>query len=325
MQGHRPTGAAMQASASQMMYQNRLPGQSAPAPAQLHHQTGSNPSQMPTHMSTSQMPSQIAAADALKVNSHPSTGATSAPLQVPVADQLASSQSSGMTHSEQVFPGSRGPPSSTTYATSNGLAVRPYGTGVSSQHGHPYAAGGNQGMSAYTAEGMSSYSRTNQRAGTAGMPEGAAPIQSGGIARAGAGMPYSSGQALQRQYSGVDDDRPSVVASQPGSPGLNASANQTSTADASPVANSQPATQQIASAATADEIPVKSQSNEGAKQAVLDKSMDAQSNGNQQAETSAGLLDNDAHELDVLADAPQLIEPPMLVGQDSFSNGLFAD
>jgi len=33
----------------------------------------------------------------------------------------------------------------------------------------------------------------------------------------------------------------------------------------------------------------------------------------------------DTSDLDVLADAPQLIEPPMVGGQENFSDGLFAD
>jgi hypothetical protein len=296
MQGQRPSpaGMAMHGQGAQLD-QNRLAMRPGLAPAHLQHPAGS-----------SHLP-QVPAAP-LKTG----VPAPSASLQVPVTGQLTSAHSSGsgnaMSHLGQTFVGSG--QAANPYGSRNGMPAGPYGNG-SSQSANPYAvAGTSQGMGSYGGAGTNSHSGASPRSGGVTVPNGVLPVQSG--AEVG---PQTSLHQPQKQPSAAVDEQQTqtAVAPQPGPP---ASAEGIAL---DPAAAAAASPQDPSQQAAANEMPGKF-----ALGTAADPARDVkQPDGDQLA--SSNQENGGDSDLDVLADAPQLIEPPMVGGQENFSDGLFAD
>ena len=286
-----PAGMAMHGQGSHLD-QTRLAMRPGVAPAHLQHPAGSSP-----------LP-QVSAAPSLK------TGLPTplASLQVPVTSQLISAHSSGsgnaMNHLGQNFVGDG--QATNPYGSRNGMPAGPYGNG-SSQPANPYAVGTSQGMGSYGSAGTNFYSGVSPRSGGVSVPNGVLPVHSG----AGVG-PQTSLHQPQKQPSAAADElqTQTAVAPQPG-PAASAEVVALNPAAASPQDPSQQA--------AANEMPGKP-----ALGATAGSTQDVkQPDGVQLA--SSNEANADTSDLDVLADAPQLIEPPMVGGQENFSDGLFAD
>ncbi len=323
MQGERPPQSGMSMQASQS-YQNRLAVRPGLAPAHLQHQASGNPYQLPAP---------------LKANAN---GAVpSAGLQVPVSSQLANSHSidhgsgSGMSHPGQAFASSSGQ-TVNPYGSRNGMPAGLYGSQQQSQ-GNPYSAAGSipgMGPSATggAVQGGSAFTGASPGAGASAMPNGLPPVQSGAVARGGF---QSCAPQVQGQQPAGRDEQPvaSAPATQPGLPTLPASSD-TAAVKAAPVmlgaagavaVAAQGTKQEAIGQTQASELSVKPPSVAAAGPLGLDTVSGAESNGNQHAELDFSVQGNDEGALDVLADAPQLIEPPIIAGQERFAQGLFAD
>ncbi len=293
MQGQRPspTGMAMHGQGAQLD-QNRLAMRPGLAPAYLQHPAGS-----------SALP-QVSAAPSLKTG----LPTPSASLQVPVTSQLTSAHSSGnaMSHLGTTFVGSG--QATNPYGSWNSMPAGPYNNG-GSQSANPYAVGGtSQGMGSYGGAGTNPYSGVSPRSGGVSVPNGVLPVQSG----AGVG-PQTSLHQTQKQASAAVNEQQTQTAVAP-QPGAAASAEGVTLNPAAAASPQDPSQQ-----AAANEMPGKS-----ALGSAADSTQDVkQPDGVQLA--SSNQENADTSDLDVLADAPQLIEPSMVGGQDSFSDGLFAD
>ena len=293
MQGQRPSpaGMAMHGQGPQLD-QNRLAMRAGFAPADMQHPAGS-----------SSLP-QVAAAPPLKAG----LPAPAASLQVPVTGQMTSAHSSGsgnaVSHLRQTFVGSG--QATNPYGSRNGMPAGPHNDG-DSQSANPYAVGGtSQGMGSYGGAGTNPFCSVSPRSGGVSVPNGV-PVQSG----AGVG-PQTSLHQTQKQASAAVDEQQTQAAVAP-QPGAAASAEGITLNPAA--ASPQDPSQQAAGT----EMPGKS-----AVSATADSTRDAkQPDGVQLA--SSNQENADTSDLDVLADAPQLIEPLMVGGQENFSDGLFAD
>ena len=293
MQGQRPSpaGMAMHGQGAQLD-QNRLAMRPGLAPAHLQHPAGS-----------SHLP-QVPAAP-LKTG----VPAPSASLQVPVTGQLTSAHSSGnaMSHLGTTFVGSG--QATNPYGSWNSMPAGPYNNG-GSQSANPYAVGGtSQGMGSYGGAGTNPYSGVSPRSGGVSVPNGVLPVQSG----AGVG-PQTSLHQTQKQASAAVNEQQTQTAVAP-QPGAAASAEGVTLNPAAAAASFQDPSQQAA----ANEMPGKS-----VLGTTADSMRDVKQPDGVQLESS-NQENADTSDLDVLADAPQLIEPPMVGGQENFSDGLFAD
>jgi len=294
MQGQRPSPAGM-AMHGQVAHldQSRLAMRPALAPAHLQHPAGSSP-----------LP-QVSAAPPLKTG----LPTPSASVQVPVTNQLTSAHSSGsgnaMSHSGQTFVGSA--QATNPYGSRNGMPAGPYNNG-GSQSANPYAVGStSQGMGSYGSTGTNPYGGASPRSGVVSVPNGV--VQSG----VGVG-PQTSLHQPQKQPSAAADEQQTQTAVAP-QPGPATSAEVAALDPAAAAASSQDPSQQAA----ANEMPGKS---------VLGTRADPMQDVKQPDGVhlaSSNQENADTSDLDVLADAPQLIEPPMVGGQENFSDGLFAD
>ncbi len=297
MQAQRPSpaGIIMHGQGAHLD-QNRLAMRPGLASAHLQHPAGSSP-----------LP-QVSAAPPLKTG----VPAPSASLQVPGTSQLTSAHSSGsgsaMNHSGQTFVGSG--QATNPYGSRNGMPSGPYGNG-SSQPANPYAVGGtSQGMGSYGSTGTNPYSGVSPRSGGVSVANGVVPVQSG----AGVG-PQTSPHQPQKQPSAAADEQQTQTAVAP-QPGAAAPAEAVAL---NPAAAAAASSQDPSQQAAANEMPGKS-----VLGATADSLQDVkQPDGGQLA--SSNQENADTSDLDVLADAPQLIEPPMVGGQENFSDGLFAD
>ena len=292
MQAQRPSPAGM--AMHGQLDQNRLAMRPGLAPAHLQHPAGSSP-----------LP-RVSTAPSLKMG----VPAPSASLQVPVTSQLTSAHSSGscsaMSHLGQTFVGSG--QATNPYGSWNGMPAGPYGNG-SSQSANPYAVGSiSQGVGSYGSTGTNPYSGVSPRSGGVNVPNGVVPVQSG----AGVG-PQTSLDQPQKQPPAAADEQQTQTAVAP-QPGTAASAELAALNSAAAASSPDPSQQ-----AAANEMPGKS-----ILGATADSMQDVkQPDGVQLA--SSNQENADTGDLDVLADAPQLIEPPMVGGQENFSDGLFAD
>ncbi|KAL0055404.1 hypothetical protein WJX82_000047 [Trebouxia sp. C0006] len=229
--------------------------------------------------------------------------------QVPVTNQLTSAHSSGsgnaMSHSGQTFVGSA--QATNPYGSRNGMPAGPYNNG-GSQSANPYAVGStSQGMGSYGSTGTNPYGGASPRSGVVSVPNGV--VQSG----VGVG-PQTSLHQPQKQPSAAADEQQTQTAVAP-QPGPATSAEVAALDPAAAAASSQDPSQQAA----ANEMPGKS-----VLGARADPMQDVkQPDGVHLA--SSNQENADTSDLDVLADAPQLIEPPMVGGQENFSDALFAD
>ena len=188
------------------------------------------------------------------------------------------------------------------------MPAGPYGNG-SSQSANPYAVGSiSQGVGSYGSTGTNPYSGVSPRSGGVNVPNGVVPVQSG----AGVG-PQTSLDQPQKQPPAAADEQQTQTAVAP-QPGTAASAELAALNSAAAASSPDPSQQ-----AAANEMPGKS-----ILGATADSMQDVkQPDGVQLA--SSNQENADTGDLDVLADAPQLIEPPMVGGQENFSDGLFAD
>ena len=274
--------------------QNRLATRPGLAPAHLQHPAGSSP-----------LPQQPAAPP-LKAGDP----APSASPQVPVTGQLTSAHSSGsgnaMSHLGQTFVDSG--QATNPYGSRNGMPAGPYNNG-GSQSANPYAVTGtSQGMGSYGGAGTNSYSGLSPRSGGVSVLNGVLPVQSAaGVA------PQTSLHQIQKQATAAVDEQQTqtAVAPQPGA----AACTEGVSLNPAAAALAQDPSQQAA----ANEMP-----GNCALGSAADSTQDAKQPDGVQLESS-NQENADTSDLDVLADAPQLIEPPMVGGQENFSDGLFAD
>ncbi len=293
MQAQRPSPAGM--AMHGQLDQNRLAMRPGLAPAHLQHPAGSSP-----------LP-QVSTAPSLKTG----VPAPSTSLQVPVTGQLTSAHSSGsgsaMSHLRQTFVGSG--QATNPYGSRNGMPAGPYNNG-GSQSANPYAVGGtSQNMGSYGSTGTNPYSGVSPRSGGVSVPNGVVPVQSG----AGVGPQISIHQPLKQPSAAADEQQTqTAVAPQPG---VAAPAEAVALNPAAAAASFQDPSQQAA----ANEMPGKS-----VLGTTADSMRDVKQPDGVQLESS-NQENADTSDLDVLADAPQLIEPPMVGGQENFSDGLFAD
>ena len=298
--GGSPAGMPMTTPSAQA-HQNKLPVQPGPAPAHLQHPASSNPS-------------RISTAAPLK-GGEAGAAAPSAGLQGSATNQMTnthgtnSANGGSMSNSGQSVPGGS---SGHLYGSRNGMPFGPY-AGSSGQQVNPYTvAGSSQGMGPYGGGGATyPYTGAAPRSGPAGLPNGMPPVQSG------AGL-QTSVQQPQRQPSAASDDqhRPAAALTHT-HPGPHASAEGGITKSGDATVGPQVANQP----AGASEMPVKSALGTAGDATERTTSGQAQSNGVQ----LSGTVQENEGELDVLADGPQLIEPPMIAGPEAFSDGLFAE
>lgn len=304
MQGRGGSPAGMPTTTpSAQAFQNKLPVPPGPAPAHLQHPANSNPSRTPS--------------DAPLKGGEAGAAAPSAGLQGPVTNQMTSTHNTGsanggsMSHSGQSLPGS----SSHTihlYGNRNGMPFGPY-AGSSGQQVNPYTVAGNsQGVGSYGGGPTYPYTGAGPRSAPAGLSNGMPPVQSG------AGL-QTSVQPPQRQPSVPSDDQHRLAAAATHThPGPHASAEGIITKSGDATVGPQVANQP----AGATDMPVKSALGTADDGTERTTSGQAKDNG---VQLSGTVQENNEGELDVLADGPQLIEPPMIAGPEAFSDGLFAE
>ncbi len=295
MQAQRPApaGMAMHGQGAHLD-QNRVAMRPGLVPAHLQHPAGSSP-----------VP-QVSTAPSLKTG----VSAPSASLQVPVTNQLTSAHSSGsgnaISHSGQTFVGSG--QATNPYGSRNGMPARQYNNG-GSQSASPYAVGGtSQRMGSHGSTGTNPYSGVSPRSGGVSVPNGVVPVQSG----AGVG-PQTSLLQPQKQPSAADDEQQTQAAVAP---------------QAGPVASTEGAALNPAAAASSQDQSRQAAANDMPGKSVLGATADSMQDVKQPGGVQLAASNQesaDTSDLDVLADAPQLIEPPMVGGQEKFSDGLFAD
>ncbi|KAA6421434.1 MAG: hypothetical protein FRX49_08711 [Trebouxia sp. A1-2] len=296
MQGQRPPPAsmAMHGQGAQLD-QNRLATRPGLAPAHLQHPAGSSP-----------LPQQPAAPP-LKAGDP----APSASPQVPVTGQLTSAHSSGsgnaMSHLGQTFVDSG--QATNPYGSRNGMPAGPIQQRWQSVS-KPICCYRHQSRvcGSYGGAGTNSYSGLSPRSGGVSVLNGVLPVQSAaGVA------PQTSLHQIQKQATAAVDEQQTqtAVAPQPGA----AACTEGVSLNPAAAALAQDPSQQAA----ANEMP-----GNCALGSAADSTQDAKQPDGVQLESS-NQENADTSDLDVLADAPQLIEPPMVGGQENFSDGLFAD
>ena len=293
-------------------YQNEFSAGPGLVPGQGQHQaSSSHPPQLPTLVNA-------AATAGVSASSGLQTGAMSTgPMARPLGNSIGVTYppgafgNTGTGHNMSSY-GNDGPSMASFAPGGNqGVGVNPYG-----------GANTSQGRGSYPdAQGLKSYSGNAQKAVALGLPNGVSPVQSGAVA--GPQLQRLVHQA-QEQVSAAEDNP--VTVSQAQSPGLPASADTPAaqppeTSQATCIADRHDSHDHQATTAGTEGngVPVDTSSS------GLDRRSEAQSNGSQPADPTSVVQGDHGGDSDMLAEVPQLIEPPMLAGHESFSDGLFAD
>ena len=208
--------------------------------------------------------------------------------------------------------GARADQQPNAYSASSGLSLAS-SPGQSAQAGASPKAEGIGVMS----NGIASL-QAGQHAQTgqaAGQNTGPGPAGEAGLNSTHAQMPQAQGSNAGQQFA-LSDSPPSSVQA-----GMAAGFDKAQ----SPGFRDERAGQQADAQAPASHESFKAEKSGAELQIKHPDVVEPQSNGDGLAASDPSAQTDDATDLDLLADAPQLIDPPSIAGQENFTQSLFAD